>query len=152
VLTGEFGIPARFEEFDGAILVTETPWTAPLEFGSMSFGTESSVEISRTAVGVLPMRPLRAYDGALGEPPVRCSSGETTRVVSASVSREESPSRDNAGSVARDPGLIIGGAVRQYFYSVFRKAIRSCFSSGASFNPNSCPLMGPGPRWKPCGT
>ena len=29
-------------------------------------------------------------------------------------------------------------------YNVFRKAIRAALSSGVSFNPNSCPLIGPG--------
>lgn len=37
-------------------------------------------------------------------------------------------------------------------YSVFRKAIRSSRSREESFKPNSCPWMGPGPRWKPRGT
>jgi hypothetical protein len=34
-------------------------------------------------------------------------------------------------------------------YSVFRKAIRALRSSAESFKPNGCPLIGPGPRWKP---
>jgi hypothetical protein len=31
-------------------------------------------------------------------------------------------------------------------YKVFKNAMSSCLFSGVSCNPNSCPLMGPGPR------
>ena len=37
-------------------------------------------------------------------------------------------------------------------YNVFRKAINARLSSGESFNPNSCPVIAPGPMWKPFGT
>jgi len=51
----------------------------------------------------------------------------------------------------RDPGAI-RGELFGILYSVLRKASRSCLSSNANFNPNSCPLIGPGSRWNPPDT
>ena len=32
-------------------------------------------------------------------------------------------------------------------YNVLRNAISACLSSSDNFSPNSCPRIGPGPRW-----
>jgi hypothetical protein len=61
------------------------------------------------------------------------------------------------GELAESPYFDMFGAgdnrrPHRSAYSVFKKAIRSCFSSGVRSSPFSWPSMGPEPVWNPLGT